>query len=160
MFPKNSGIMIGDIVLSSGTTYWSKIIKYTTHSKWSHVGIVVETNWGGLVIAEALKKRGVVLKIYKFEDLISDKYMVRRLKGFIYSHGKYKLLSEVIFKFQDFKYGICSRLKKIVCSEYVYEMLNAITEGDLESDRSRFVISPKKLAYLDKLKTIKLSKFL
>jgi len=57
--PRPEDLRTGDIVLYSGTRLWSRIIRWFSRSKWSHVGIVMlqddDTPW----IIEALEGKGV-----------------------------------------------------------------------------------------------------
>lgn len=58
--PRPEDLQTGDIVLYSGTRLWSRIIRWFSRSKWSHVGIVLQYGkthepW----IVEALEGKGV-----------------------------------------------------------------------------------------------------
>lgn len=53
-------IQPGDVALHTGDDFYARAIQWATHSKWSHVGLVVEVNTVGLVIVEATQ-RGLLL---------------------------------------------------------------------------------------------------
>jgi len=138
----------GDLLFCSGTSFFSNLIKLTTHSQWSHVGMIYRNLEGGLFCWEANKiEKGVEnikcgVEVYPLKEKILNykgDIAVRRIEnsnldqekataiiaGFIeevkcfpYETNVLELLKSVA----DGPFGLNVRdLSSIFCSELVAE---------------------------------------
>ena len=149
-------IQSGDIILCSGNSVFSSMIKRATGSIWSHVGFIIRWNEiDRLIVLESVESigvRAVALSHYvndydgndepydgkillaRHDDFKEDNvsYLSRKavdLLGKNYDKGEILRISKNLL-FDgirgDKKYSMPDDNKKYICSEYVYECYKSI----------------------------------
>lgn len=72
----------GDIILVSGESFFSKLIKFVTDTPWTHVGVIVVLN-GHRFVFQSLNSSNEVLEDYLENKLISEGVQLNDLEGTI-----------------------------------------------------------------------------
>lgn len=173
----------GDIIFQVSKSGQSKAIQLATNSRYSHMGLIYETN-GELYVYEAVEP----VKLTKLKDWIergeNSHYVVKRLKDSknLLTRENIKKMKDVGQKFKGKNYDIYFEWSddKIYCSELVWKIykesfdleigkLQELREFDLTSDivknkmKERYgdkiplgekVISPSAMFHSDKLETV------
>jgi hypothetical protein len=173
----------GDIIFQTSKSSQSRAIQLATNSKYSHMGIIYETD-GQLYVYEAVQP----VKLTKLDEWIkrgeNSHYIVKRLKDSerLLTNEKVKKMRDFGESFEGKKYDLYFEWSddKIYCSELVWKIykealdieigdLQELSEFDLTSDivknkmKERFganipldekVISPAAMFDSDKLVTI------
>lgn len=125
----------GDIILQTSTSRQSEAIQLATHSKWSHVALIVYRNGVGYVY----EARGPV-GYRKLTDFINSgsgkKYMVRRYKNGL-TQAQVDKLKSVGASYANKPYDLYFEWtdSRIYCSELVWKMYNrvfGVSVGKLE----------------------------
>ncbi len=174
----------GDIIFQTSKSSQSKAIQLATHSKYSHMGIIYETD-GHYYVYEAVQP----VKLTKLNDWIergeNAHYVVKRLKESekLLTDKNLKRMKDFGAKFQGKDYDIYFEWSddKMYCSELVWKIykevlgveigdLQELREFDLTHDRvkdkmreryadkiplNEKVISPGAMFHSDKLLTVK-----
>jgi len=180
----NNEFQNGDIIFQTSKSSQSKAIQLATNSKYSHMGIIYETN-GQFFVYEAVQP----VKLTKLEDWIKrgekSHYVVKRLKDSekLLTKENLKRMRDFGEKFRGKNYDIYFEWSddKIYCSELVWKIyketlnieigdLQELREFDLTNDivknkmKERYgdkipldekVISPGTMFASDKLLTIR-----
>jgi len=174
----------GDIIFQTSTSAQSKAIQLATNSKYSHMGIIYESE-NGFFVYEAVQP----VKLTRLDDWIergeNAHYVVKRLKNYeeLLTNDNLKLMKNAGEKFRGKDYDIYFAWsdESIYCSELVWKIykealgievgaLQELREFDLTSDvvkskmRERYadniplrekVISPAAMFNSDLLYTVK-----
>ena len=114
----------GDIILQTSRSSQSHAIQLATHSKWTHVGIIVYRN-GKPYVYEAHGPVGYRSLSAWTSSGVGGRYMVRRYKNGLSSSQLSKLKSvgaEYAGKPYDIYFGWSS--SRIYCSELVWKIFN------------------------------------
>ena len=173
----------GDIIFQTSKSSQSKAIQLATNSKYSHMGVIYETE-GQLFVYESVQP----VKLTKLDDWIkrgeNSHYVVKRLKnsGDLLTKENLKKMKDFGERFKGKGYDIYFEWSddKIYCSELVWKIykgafdieignLQELKEFDLTSDivqdkmKERYgdnipldekVISPSTMFDSDKLETV------
>lgn len=134
----NNELQNGDIIFQTSKSNQSKAIQRATNSKYSHMGIVYETD-GQLFVYEAVQP----VKLTKLNDWIkrgeNSHYVVKRLKNSqkLLTSENLKKMKDAGDKFKDKDYDIYFEWSddKIYCSELVWKIYKEaldIEVGDLQ----------------------------
>jgi uncharacterized protein YycO len=114
----------GDIILQTSTSSQSQAIQLATHSKWTHVGIIVNRNGKGYVY-EAHGPVGYRTLSAFISSGSGGRYLVRRMKNSLTSSQLSSLVEEAqnyAGKPYDLYFGWSD--SRIYCSELVWKIYN------------------------------------
>lgn len=132
---------IGDLVFIESQSQQSQAIREATHSKWTHVGMIIDSKdtviseKGGL-IKESFKSfvagsKGKVFKVMRF-----NKYNQSMNKKLLAAIPKYNKKYDILFRWAD---------DKLYCSEFTYKIMAEITGtgvGTLEKFKDMDLTGP------------------
>lgn len=148
-------LQVGDIVFVRPTGLVFKFIRWYTHDKYGHVGVIVGDLGGKTVLVEA-RRKGIDINAIDWYDKWNYDYSVYRL-GKIDEYKKVKLRKEImkyvsrkydtfsLFNF-IFKKDITEKNNEYFCSELIYTILTNLKI--LDNTTNPELVYPKKLRNL------------
>lgn len=158
--------MIVKVIFFNWDTFYGKLIKIGTGSKWTHVGIVGEDNDEGFIIYEAVNKglvktkysnaqivelmlKGIVSvkEVYIEDNIVNERVLKAYCEKYIGRPYDWLSIFNIGFYFIFRKYALNFKgARTLICSEFVSRVLYDLSLGGInfeeEYDKPYDYISP------------------
>jgi len=121
----------GDVILTHGSSWISRMIQKVTQSHWNHVviydedGYVIESNWGGVVRSHVYNYyagKDIMILRHKTASKTKLRYVVESAKYFIGREYDYFQIIELLWLYLTGRRGNSRQISsknKFICSELV-----------------------------------------